>query len=840
MSGALFDQYRCADVYSALDAGDSALAVRKADALIKTPQPVPLAKALKCIALLRLGNDTDAAALSEDILKGKVDKNMLLPMRYVLPQIGRSQQLAELLASMSRTYPQDEELAEDAMVSLVRARMYQRALQELMKRHRVHKSMRDVWRYLQVAILHVSPTLVEMHQLTRQSARAAAPGSTLTLQVAARLLGDCKVDDAAFNEETLWLYLYFHKLLGQPRLEEVLPLFDRERPRKLLNNSLALQFLYRECCSMCESYVRIQKDCDSRIASGDRNWAVLEACIDAGIAADKGKGNALDLKRFKVLLEAAEKDKWSNRGSYLGVIRLHQAAVQSDLAVSSLEKRLNKNVAKLLCDYYTRFSTKLVCFEDVRSYMLDLDAEDSDLFLRHAISLRADAKTPDAINRFINAEKVAVYLRRSHSSADALNTSYRTLEAFAETMQHSRLPDTEMQLGDDLAVLSIYNLIDAEMIPTTSTMANAAVIAAYACSQSPRGYRVRILLARLLTHLGCVKAAAEQYAPLGLKAVQLDTASHYVFSRALAFGDTAARPLEDDWLRSLKEFFASSNVEIPEAVATAFKHGKLSQVADIDDFGVKVQSSTTLAVAEVDRIRSDIAGNRMVGANMRESRQNVERQLELLKLLPFDNHEDYTLLPSFREDAPILAVKNVGPPRKNAWISCMLEVLSFALSLDAPASNAATDELTRAESAYVKLVRDLRGERSQQALQAFFASITCAISDAPDHFWVMHAAWIALECLHSLELSSSQNDAAALVDIVAAAKTLLSETASAVRTRLHAMENCSYDYFTSKDVSQITGMADVFRDTRTTIEREQKEQINSLLQQLDSTSHAVE
>ena len=51
--GHVFDQYRCAEVYEALDEGCYELAVMKADVLLRQG-PLPLARTLKAYALLRL------------------------------------------------------------------------------------------------------------------------------------------------------------------------------------------------------------------------------------------------------------------------------------------------------------------------------------------------------------------------------------------------------------------------------------------------------------------------------------------------------------------------------------------------------------------------------------------------------------------------------------------------------------------------------------------------------------------------------------------------------------------------------------------------------------------
>ena len=77
-SGNVLDQYRCGQIYDAIDTGNNRLAIAKADQLIKTATPSPLAKVLKCIALVRLGEYKEAGELSDEILKGRIDMSLSL------------------------------------------------------------------------------------------------------------------------------------------------------------------------------------------------------------------------------------------------------------------------------------------------------------------------------------------------------------------------------------------------------------------------------------------------------------------------------------------------------------------------------------------------------------------------------------------------------------------------------------------------------------------------------------------------------------------------------------------------------------------------------------------
>lgn len=154
--GNILDQYKCTLVYDALDSGNNRLAIGKADELINGNNSAQLARALKSVALVRIGAFTEAGRVCDDIFKGRIEVTMIKPLSVVLPWIDRLPQLAKMLVAASEALPKDEELADDAVGALVRAKMYQRALQELLRRIRVSRNSRHFWRYVQVSLLHVS------------------------------------------------------------------------------------------------------------------------------------------------------------------------------------------------------------------------------------------------------------------------------------------------------------------------------------------------------------------------------------------------------------------------------------------------------------------------------------------------------------------------------------------------------------------------------------------------------------------------------------------------------------------------------------------------------------
>lgn len=697
--GNVLDQYRCSDIYNALETGNDSLALTKADALLKKG-PLPLASALRSIALVRLGRIDDARNEIEVLLRGNIDAGVLAPLSFVMPLIGMEQKLADLYIFASQAQPKNQELAEDAFLTLVKGGMLQRAQQFLLKQYRTSKDKKDFWRYVQVAVL--------------QSQQLKPPGSTLALQVALRLLNENPVDESTFTEETLSLYLRFHLLLGKAHLGQALAMMQEPVPKRLAENSLGIQFLLREAWEAHGDLGSVADDCRARIVAGDRNWAVIYLYIRMLVALATQASEALHDADLAVLVDAAEKDKWADRGSFLGVLEMYRQANAAKLSTAYLAKR-GAVFGKLLAKYYVQFSTKATCFEDLYPYLCELSDEDRTAFLAAALQKKPPLTSEDGIVRCVNAEKIK-YLLEPHGKQVAAG---RLLNEYVTSLRFARLPDTEMQTGDDLALLASYMSLTAADVPTHLC---AAAIASYGVAESPRGYRLRMLFIRLLQELGAMKLAFAQYTVLGLKAVQFDTASHIGLERNAAFGGALGPVMENEWSDHMAKFYGQSDSELPEVIGQAFSNNKFSQIASLCEFGHRLETSVTRALVKLDLIRGEIIDQELDATQRTRAIKAVERLLDIAKKSSFSDQRDTSLLPCYNKAhwAPIQQTIDGRPRRASAAIVSLLEVVTLVLDIAPPSSVDAKDELTQAEHALVALARTLRAEQPEAVAATTF------------------------------------------------------------------------------------------------------------------------
>lgn len=741
--GSVLDQYRCSDIYNALDTGNYPLALTKADQVLRKGW-LPLAGALRSIALLQLGQEDEAKDQVEQLLRGNVSTSVLPPLSLVMPRLGMGQKLAELYVLASEANPKDKDMAEDALTALLKARMYQRAQQVVLKQFKAKKDKQSYWRYIQLAVLHVRRATLT------QSQSLKPPGSVLALQVANRLIQDHPVDVSQLTEETLFLYLRFYMLLGKEQFQSALALLQEPGPKRLVENSLSIQFLLREAWEANGDFGRILDDCRSRIENGDRNWAVISLFTQTLVRESlKAESPALPDHDVRVLISACEKDKWADRGSYLGILEAFRLSRDAKLPVQALTKH-GLDYVPLMTKFFSRFSSRASCFDDLRPYLVNLTEPESKAFVEKVKGTQYNLASENGIRTCVNARKI-YYLLGDSKETTTQPTSL--LREYAQSLDQARLPNTEMQMGDDLVVLAAFETLASS---TTECIPSATGLALYGVSESGKAYHLRLLLIRLLLQLGALDLAADHFEALGLKAVQWDTASHYGLDRNTAFGGTLHKVYAKQYTDHLKKFYAQSQFEVPDAIGQAFSNNKFSQIAHLSEFKKRVDTSCTRALVELDLIRARLIQGDLDGHEKKQAIKTVQRLVAIAAKGGFSDQRDDTLIPCYDESKwdTIQRATSCGPKRATSWISTFLEVVASVLDVEGPAPQELGDELTDAETALVSFVRSLHGMDTPVNSAALFfqrkwcsltAGIASLVEKAANCFEALHAAWIGIE-----------------------------------------------------------------------------------------------
>lgn len=530
--------------------------------------------------------------------------------------------------------------------------------------------------------------------------------------MAHRLLKEQDLKPSEFTEETLHLYLSFFLLQGQDRKKEALKVVTEPHPRELIEKSLGLQLLLREYWGSLDDKESILKDCRTRLMNGDRNWAVISLFVKTVADMTNGSMNTNDVE---FMVQVAEKDKWMDRGSFLGVLELFRLAPSSEHHCIC-----KKSVNELVLSYIEQFGEKASCFEDLQPYLKLLDAatkEAIDQAQRSCSSLDNEG----SVVKCINLEKMCLALQTSQGKSET--KVCRLLEEYTLALKNVPLPATEMQVGDDLALMATIITASSK---EGEAVERAALIASFGTQQSEHGYKLRFLLIRLLLRLGCLKMAVNHYNSLGLKSVQLDTVSHYLLDRNASFGGSHSAEIANEWDSNTQHFYEISIQEIPEALGRAFVNGKFSQISDLCEFQDCLDKSCFKLLLEIDMIRAKLINQDLIGSERTMAMDTIQKVMQVVQTADVSDQRDHLLLRSVSEDQRDLvsSVISCGPLRKKNWILAMLEVMSVYLEIQSPENAADLEELTIAETTLVELARSIKsGNQISKAAIDFFSSM---------------------------------------------------------------------------------------------------------------------
>lgn len=265
---ALLAERTCAPIYSAIDTGNTVLAIRHADRILAQQPNLSLASALKAVALIRSGRRADASKICDDLLKRDLSKNgefnIVHMLTWSLSRLGRNNDELGLLDRAAKAQPENEDLARQYFTALIKNRQYQKAQQLALK---MHKSFggRAKTRKLQDRYFWWS---IQAYLLL--SKHSDQPGAALALPLSERMIQK-QIESRPFsdkNEEELWLFLNVLSKLGKKA--EAFELLSKSDSvgAVLSDRSLSIEFLRRELAEELGNWKFVFDEATAKIQTG--------------------------------------------------------------------------------------------------------------------------------------------------------------------------------------------------------------------------------------------------------------------------------------------------------------------------------------------------------------------------------------------------------------------------------------------------------------------------------------------------------------------------------------------------------------------------------------------
>ncbi|PWN50628.1 hypothetical protein IE53DRAFT_86224 [Violaceomyces palustris] len=602
---AILQERQCAQLYNSIDTGNNRLAIQQADRLLRSNPDFPLASALKSIALIRSGQSAKASEICDALLKrglNKGEESTLHPLRFTLLRLGRSKEEVQLLEGLSKASPANLELATDCFLSMIRNRMYQKAQPACLRLLKTFKATPEDDRFFWWSIQ--SYLLVSKYE-------QGSPGAALALPLAERMILKHLEEVRALNEkDDERLYLYFKVLQGLGKDQEAFDLVTRGAGRVICGRNLGFELERRDLAFKLAKWDFIRDECKEKIEAGGKDWAHIQSFIRASVK--MGREEVASAK--ELLLKISSSGNSADRGARMSLLELYRETYNSSTTqgtAAEAQVKEQEELLKLCSAYFETFSTKACCFEDLLPYVVILSTDTKEALRRTLqTKLESDPKPSNENELFtrINIWKILRSTQTSCSVTGELSFSKAVLKAYVEGLPIGRkLPDTEMQPADDLALLSAQALVSAFRLDSGqgwNHLLAAAGVLEFALKKSKKGYALRLLLVKIYLLLGCYDLASKHYSQVGVKGIQNDTISHFITDRAslFALGPDATKEIENNFKASTA-IYRENAKETPEMVTKAFQFDTYSRIEEFIEFGEAVERSTQRQVSRVESLR---------------------------------------------------------------------------------------------------------------------------------------------------------------------------------------------------------------------------------------------
>ncbi|KAK9512997.1 hypothetical protein O3M35_001291 [Rhynocoris fuscipes] len=602
LSGYPVSERRLRPIYDWLDNGNNKKALQEADKVLKKQPNLQCAKVLRCLALLRLGKESDCIQQLEAIKEEcPVEEASLQAMTVCYREIHKPHLICDLYEKANVKDPGNEEILTNLFLSYVRIGDYKKQQQTAMTLYKVKKKNQYYfWCVISILLQAVDKLSDLIH--------------ALLCSLAEKMLEKFINEDKIESEQEILIYLTSLELQGKTeRGLEVLngPLADKLEPYIVLNkrvNFLIKLGKWQEVNEIIRS--TLETDLDS--------WNYYLFYLDSLFELAKDKvidhENTDDCQFYRAksfiqrLIEQNKALIPKKRGPYLAQLEYFSRLISNSMEA----ERLLGSIVDLLVEYYEEFGTKECCVHDLRPYLRLMSDKDYIEFLARGYKLVSLAenklpKTKQQMNFLIcNMECSRVIgLREMFDIKSKTEFTSNAVNYFIYSQQFNMdLQPTEVRSSDRFALLALHSFFDLWVDTQDSNyLFEAIVICQYALSLSPSNSQFKTLLLKFYHLLGGCKGAHNAYLMLDVKHMQLDTLGYIHVFPLLANADYATAT---DVISSTMKFFTNNFKESADHITFAYKYDALTKIPEFIWVREKLNNSTHYMKVRFERMLLDI------------------------------------------------------------------------------------------------------------------------------------------------------------------------------------------------------------------------------------------
>ncbi|XP_018335486.1 phagocyte signaling-impaired protein isoform X2 [Agrilus planipennis] len=612
---------RLRPVYDWLDTGNNKKALQECDKVLKKTPNLHCAKALKALALLRIGKESECTTLLNNLVAEKPsDDATLQAITLCYRELQHLDKICTLYQTAIQIDPSNEELHTHLFMSYVRISDFRMQQQSALNLYKLKpKNPYYCWAVMSVIL-----------QATRGQGKRDPQKKKVLLSLAERMMDKQKTEDKLEAEPEVQLYLIILEL--QEKYEEALAVLESPLGT-MLTCSPPTMYKLPYLIKM-KRWRGVNLFCKNILTESMDRWDVWKEYInsvfqlmsskphvnnhmDENIKTENSAGNgenefySVDDTPEKAheficsIVENGADNGYLLRGPYLARFELcsHLIKVGTDTT------DLLGETMELFIEYFHKFGHKSCCVSDLKIYLQLLDSDKrSELATRLlrdvGISATSVPKSEHQMQRHICS------LQISRLCGNQRNLSSDYLQAMVTALslhyQHgyqtygTNLLPTDPGPSDAYAILASHVLYDLAIAQNSSQpLVCALVLLENLLRNSPSNFNAKLLCVKFYHLLGCGAGAHHWYESLDIKHLQLDSLGYIHCSQLYSRGMfTLAAGLYDTTLK----FFTSNYKDSSDHLTFSYKFGSFIKLEEFMDFRERLNNSLHYVTTAVDKI----------------------------------------------------------------------------------------------------------------------------------------------------------------------------------------------------------------------------------------------
>ncbi|CAH1802298.1 unnamed protein product [Owenia fusiformis] len=707
---------RLRPIYDYLDSGNNKKALQECDKVLKKQKDFTCAKALKALALLRLGRQDESDTILQGVHDEKpADDATLHTLSICYRETASWDRIIDMYENALKKDAGNEDILSALFMAYVRVSDYQNQKKTAMLLHKIapKKNPYYFWGVMSIVMQALSKPDDKMSK-------------AVLLPLALKM---CKkyIEDGKVNAETE-VKLFLMILEIQEDYKMALSILQGILGEKLQAEILFKETKELECLKKLERWGDVNVANKKLILKNQDGWdyykEYLESMfrlIDGGhvsvapqeeTTCEEAMPDNHPIMALQFINSQIEANKSKPiRGPYLAQLELLRL-VQSREESYALEL---DTADILIRNYYTLFGDKFCCFGDLKMFCGLLDQESfSQLIATLHEELGVETKEGEEIKYAQNVKELQrhltlIQLSRYIGCHDLLSDDAKSQMAKTLVLRYKdglkfgkELISTDLQFSDNYLLLALHLMYDVYISTgDQDVLWEMILLLEKGLFNSVSNFQFKLLLIKLYSTVGAFGPCPCLYDSMDIKYIQNDTLGYIVSNHVTRLGHMqSALAMFSTMLR----FFSSNFKDTSEYIIGSYKYGSFSKIHEFTKFREKLEKSLQYACAKVERSLVILALDTINSKNASEVLDALGLDVSLLsepavEIDTLCDNRDFDTMITWDPEGKQLSEleKALSLKEEYAWLkyrSLLLQLIVCCMSLQPPQPSTAKHSTT--------------------------------------------------------------------------------------------------------------------------------------------------